>query len=185
MKNIKRTACFLLLCLALTLMAACAALPEETTPPPEETGMTQQEKLFGSLARDNTLALVLYSPTEEQLDQVWTKVLMNDSGGIAHYDEVLVVPHYKDSEVSVDKVEWDEEGGSFSVTDNVGAITYNKDYEGQSRVGILVWSLIPEGFPRLQVTVTRVSTGETGTFLLGYDGKGDGMYFIYPDGENA
>ena len=43
--------------------------------------------------------------------------------------------------------------------------------------GILVRSLLPEGMPALQVTVSREGHAP-GTFLLGYDGKGDGVYFI-------
>ena len=152
-----------------------AVTPSESVPP--ESRMADQKDLFLSVALRNGLAVVLYSPTPEEIETVSVPevLTLDDSDGV-YFDEVLIVPQYGDCTVSVDRITYEEESGTFTITENLGTLKPGED-EQSAIGGILVRSLLPEGMPALQVTVSREGHAP-GAFLLGYDGKGDGVYFI-------
>ena len=195
MKNIRRMARFVLPCLALALLAACAGPGEESTPPvksstppvesstpPVETPAVTQGDIFEAVQREPVLATVLYSPTEEELQTLENASLtrLDDSDGV-YYDEVLVVPHYSDCTVTVEHIAWDEEGENYQVTGSLGTT------ENAGTVnGLLLRSDLPEGLPDLLITVTRTVDGsvQTGRCLLGYDGRGGSSIDIKAERED-
>ena len=184
------------LCAALLLLtAACAPsgqntdTPESQTADPTESGAPQpsesappesqeasQTDLFAAVALDNVLAAVVYYPTQEEQELLSVPELpvYDDSDGV-YFDEVAIVPQYGDCSIVVDEIAFYEEGGLYVTNPAVFELPAGVDADAAVG-GLLIRSMIPEGMPRLQVTVTRGE--QSGIYVLGYDGKGDGVYFI-------
>ena len=166
MKKAKHIGQVFLPLLALALLTACGGAPE-TAP------ITQQD-IFADA--EGILALVIYNPTEEELVNTHVVRAFDDADN-EYYDEVLIVPKFGDCKIWFESMEFDEETGAFVSTGEILGNVDGTGNEPSQPVGsVLVRTLIPEGIPNKQVLVSR--NGKTGTFLLGYDGKGDGHYYI-------
>lgn len=167
---------FLLPVLMMALLCACAAQSGEI----QSESVTQQD-IFADA--EGILAVVVYAPTEEELAAVTPAgaegsalQILDDSDGV-YYDELLIVPRFGDCKLTVEEVEFDEETGAFVPTGQVlGGMDGTGSDPSQAVGGLLIRSLLPEGIPNKQVVVSRGD--RTGAFLLGYDGKGDGIYYI-------
>ena len=184
------------LCAALLLLtAACAPSGQNTdtpesqptdptesaAPQPSESAQPESQEasqadLFAAVALDNVLAAVVYYPTKEEQELLSVPELpvYDDSDGV-YFDEVAIVPKYGDCSIVVDEIAFYEEGGLYVTNPAVFELPAGADADAAVG-GLLIRSMIPEGMPRLQVTVTRGE--QSGTYVLGYDGKGDGVYFI-------
>lgn len=186
----------LLAALLLLSLAACGGEgPEETTAPPVDTQpvdtqpaetVPTQEDLFLRAGEERVLAALIYSPTQEDLDRATGQgsaplVTLDDSNG-TYFDEVLVVPLHGDCTVTVEHLEWQEDGGyTASPVDALGSLPPGEG--GASAGALLIRTLLPEEMPLLQVTVTR--GGQKGSYMLGYDGRGDGFYCILAENGNG
>ena len=154
--------------------SGAAPQPSGSTPP--ESQEASQTDLFAAVALDNVLAAVVYYPTKEEQELLSVPELpvYDDSDGV-YFDEVAIVPQYGDCSIVVDEIAFYEEGGIYVSKPSVFELPAGVDADAAVG-GLLIRSMIPEGMPRLQVTVTRGE--QSGTYVLGYDGKGDGVYFI-------
>ena len=146
--------------------ASPSALPGPE-PDPSPAAPEDQGALFGALAGDSVMALVLLEPTAEELalaGEVEAVFPPQELG-----ERMLIVPRLPDSTVIVQRLTYDQEGAL------TGAEEIWRSRAGAA--GALLQQDIPEGYATLRVVVR--SGERTGSYDVTYYGKGDGRRDFY------
>ena len=158
-----------------------AETPGTASPAPTETTEpVTQEALFWEFAQRDMLAAVVYEPTEEDLkwmmDRECAPMVVSGPGSESDYAErVLILPKYGDGTVTVERITYNEDATAYTVDEVLGKL---EPGNGQDDCvgGVLICAELPEGIPNLLVTVEHGE--EKGSMVLGYDGRGLGLYYI-------
>lgn len=126
-----------------------------------------QGALFGALAGDSIMALVLLEPTAEELalaGEVEEVFPPQELG-----ERMLIVPRLPDSVVVIQQLNYDEQGAL------TGAEEIWRSREGAA--GVLLQQDVPEGYATLRVVIQ--SGNQVGRYDVNYYGKGDGRRDFY------
>lgn len=177
---------------AALLLSGCGNREETPSPAASETPATEspapaettepftQGELFWEFAQRDMLAAVVYDPTEEDLKQL-TKhgcvpITVNGPSSDSDYaEQVLILPKYGDGTVTVERITYNEDATVYTVDEVLGKLEPGES-EDDCVGGVLICAELPEGIPDLLVTVEHGE--ETGSMVLGYDGRGLGLYYI-------